>query len=563
MVVVTSCAPSQLCLKTDSFQILEIATSWIMSCIVNHPMCTHTRTGLSHIPSRLIAIGSCDDFSDVHLCLGSEIQPDFQYITLSHSWGGDIPVMLTTDLEQEYQRQIPWDPLPQTFKDAIKVARKLRIVFGVQYIWIDALCILQGCSEDWHKEGRNMCDIYSFSFCNFAACIGPNSSWGLFRDRDSFSSHTCIVQAQIDDKPASFFEVENCQSLRTDIERSELGSRAWVLQEILLAQRVLYFAPQRIFWECGSLCAQEGAPSREMICSSIQREILHSREGLTVSGKERLRSEDADYRLYRKWMNMVHNYTGRRLTRSSDKLVAISGLAKHIAASLANKDVYILGLWKRNLLLHLVWKVSYGQRTSRPEPYRAPSWSWASVDGTIYNHRTNQDAVEHTSALAKIEDLQIDYVVPEDPYGQVKSAQIFLQGRLIRVGLDLPPAFATNGGELAKLNWQGESLMESLGGPGLARLDILMSAQNIPPSAYFMPLVDEKYDSPASPRQGDWIGLVLQPVQGSRGTYERFATSEVGDKGRRAFQQAENSMDLSEEEYLSNHGNGIYTICIM
>ena len=52
-------------------------------------------------------------------------------------------------------------------------------------------------------------------------------------------------------------------------------------------------------------------------------------------------------------------------------------------------------------------------------------------------------------------------------------------------------------------------------------------------------------------------------VEGSRGTYEPFAESEVGDKGRRAFQQAENSMELSEEEYLSRYENGIYTICIM
>lgn len=520
-------------------------------------MCTNTRTGLSAIPSRLIAIGSCDDFSDVRLCLSSEIQPDFQYITLSHSWGGDIPMALTTDLEQVYRKQIPWDPLPQVFKDTIRVARKLRIVFGVQYIWIDALCILQGCIEDWHKECRNMCDIYSFSLCNLVACIGPNSSWGLFCDRDPVSSHTCIVQAQMDDKPTSFFEVENCRKLETDIEGSELESRAWVLQEVVLAQRVLYFTPQRTFWECGSLCAHEGAPSRETFGCGIKRIALHSREGLSVSGKETLYSEDADYRLYRKWMNMVRNYTGRRLTLSSDKLVAISGLAKHIGASLTNKDVYILGLWKRDLLLHLLWRVSLGQQTSRPEPYRAPSWSWASVDGTIYNHRTTQSGVQDTSALAKIEGLQIDYVVPEDPYGQVKSAKIFLQGRVIRVGLDMPPGMATKGGELAKLNWQGESLVESLGGPGLAHLDFLMSAQNIPPSAYFIPLVAEKYGS------RDWVGLVLRPVQGSRGTYERFAESEVADQGRRAFQQAENSMKLLEEEYLSEHGNGIYTICVL
>lgn len=338
-----------------------------------------------------------------------------------------------------------------------------------------------------------MCDIYYFSFCNLAACLGSNSSWGLFRDRDPFSSHTCIVQAQLDDKSRSFFETENCLSLETDIQKSDLECRAWVLQEILLAQRILYFAPQKIFWECGSLCAHEGAPSSELIGSPIKRRVFDSCKSSSATAKETLGSAGADYRLYRIWMNMVIIYTGRHLTQPSDKLVAISGMAKLIAAGFANKDVYILGLWKRNLLLHLIWKVSVGQRRSRPEPYRAPSWSWASVDGIIYNHRTNQEAVEHTSALAKIQDLQIDYVVSEDSFGQVKRAKIFIQGRLIRVELDLPRGFAADGPiALAQLKCQGESLIET--GKGWARLDLLMSAKIKPPSAYFMPLMDEKYD---------------------------------------------------------------------
>ena len=266
MIIATSCVYSESFLRSDMVETWEIAQSWIMNCVVNHPDCTHIRTGSSHKPSRLIAVGTCIDFSDVHLCMSNEIPADFQYATLSHSWGGyGSSMKLVRDLEQDYKQQIPWEPLPQTFKDAIHVVRKLQAAFGVHCIWIDALGILEDSIEDWCRDIKNMSNIYYYSFCNLAACLGPNSHYGLLCDRDRLSSHMCVVQAQIDDNPRSSFEIEICLGLHTDVQSSDLESRAWVLQEILLAQRVLYFTPQKIFWECGSLCAHEGAPNGVLI----------------------------------------------------------------------------------------------------------------------------------------------------------------------------------------------------------------------------------------------------------------------------------------------------------
>ena len=75
-----------------------------------------------------------------------------------------------------------------------------------------------------------------------------------------------------------------------------------------------------------------------------------------------------------------------------------------------------------------------------------------------------------------------------------------------------------------------------------------------------MPFVEEKYDG--LPPWWYWIGLVLRPIEGSRGTYERFRCSHVTEKGREAFQQAE-SIDLSEDGYIRSHGKAIYTVCII
>ena len=249
-------------------------------------------------------------------------------------------------------------------------------------------------------------------------------------------------------------------------------------------------------------------------------------------------------------MNAVNRYTQRHLTQSSDKLVEISGVAKLIAASFSNKDSYVLGLWKRNLLLHMLWKVSTHQQASRPEPYRAPSWSWASVEGTIYNHRTNQEGVESTSALATIQDLRVEYVATEDPFGRVKSAEMIIRGRLIRVELELEASSTDILSRVSQLKWQG-SVLEKV-----ARLDFEMSANTRPPLAYCLPLVNEKYNGPNS---SQWVSLLLRPVEGSRGICERFGLSDRAERNRDAVQRAD-LMELPEEEYISSHGNGIYTI---
>ncbi|KAK3168624.1 hypothetical protein OEA41_005072 [Lepraria neglecta] len=49
----------------------------------------------------------------------------------------------------------------------------------------------------------------------------------------------------------------------------------------------------------------------------------------------------------------------------------------------AMSDIYCAGLWEAYLLRGLVWQMEDPQN-SRPSKYRAPTWSWASVDGEVF-----------------------------------------------------------------------------------------------------------------------------------------------------------------------------------
>ncbi|PVH85646.1 heterokaryon incompatibility, partial [Cadophora sp. DSE1049] len=66
--------------------------------------------------------------------------------------------------------------LSKTFKEAIHIATQL----GLQYIWIDSLCIVQDDAEDWAREAVQMSDVYGNSFINIAAGDSEDGRGGCF-----------------------------------------------------------------------------------------------------------------------------------------------------------------------------------------------------------------------------------------------------------------------------------------------------------------------------------------------------------------------------------------------
>ena len=85
-------------------------------------------------------------------------------------------------------------------------------------------------------------------------------------------------------------------------------------------------------------------------------------------------------------------YAGCRLTKETDKCMAISGIAEEI--QLATRDLYFAGLWGSSFVEQLCWIVHHldneRQRRTRIRPlmYRAPSWSWLSIDSNVDFHGT-------------------------------------------------------------------------------------------------------------------------------------------------------------------------------
>jgi hypothetical protein len=124
----------------------------------------------------------------------------------------------------------------------------------------------------------------------------------------------------------------------------------------------------------------------------------------------------------------------RELTEACDKLVAISAVAKEISM-FGGMGEYLAGLWRSDILRDLLWFSTYEDRTdefatpSRPDGYRAPSWSWASIDGTISWSKFPEVSADDSDMFVTFISATIDHVTA-DLFGEVRSAEIHLKGPL-------------------------------------------------------------------------------------------------------------------------------------
>jgi hypothetical protein len=81
------------------------------------------------------------------------------------------------------------------------------------------------------------------------------------------------------------------------------------------------------------------------------------------------------------WFEVVEEFSRLRLTRESDRLTALIGVATVFQSSL--KCAYLAGLWEKDIARGLLWDLTrYENATSPVRRHRRstmPSWSWASM----------------------------------------------------------------------------------------------------------------------------------------------------------------------------------------
>lgn len=452
--------PEDLPSNTGSKETWTTIDKWLQECS-NHHQCL-ANVNKDWYPTRLVEILSNDTWRVIRSDSQS-FKPTQGYLTLSHRWGNGDFVRLTTQSLPAFENGQPITVLRKIFQDALLAAQCI----GIPYVWIDSLCIIQDGDggADWRHESVLMAEVYSNSRCNISADWGDDYN-GLFFERDppfekppstnlrfkwfkhgrSRGKVLSETRTSEDDVPSYIMYVH---SFTEDLMKAPLNRRGWVVQERMLAPRVLHFSPSQVSWECGQKLSSERIPI-----------ITRTDTGLSLDG---LRVHDRQNRMERlnlheplnavNWPRIVAYYSSCSLTKVQDKLVAIAGIAKVLRSVI--KDRYVAGLWEKSLPTSLLWYRSGCNHSCGPSTqYFAPTFSWAASDGEIRffeegdfpNSRIMASAIfirHRMQSLPSAEETRAsfgDEILSEDVFAPLESpeVEVRMQG-ILRSCTRVPP----------------------------------------------------------------------------------------------------------------------------
>lgn len=313
------------------------------------------------------------------------------------------------------------------FQNAIHISRTL----GIEWLWIDSLCILQDNISDWEIESSKMGSYYENSYLTISASSSSDGTVPFLIERDNCWHPRTFAMEGSDGK---FTEItvrkhngshsQNHQGFPSPVDK-----RAWTWQENVLSARVLHYREAELTWECRTDFISEDGTEPCQVHFSLC--------GLLAAETDEL---------YDQWQRaLVMSYSGRALSFAGDRLPSISGVVSKLQARL--QSGYFAGLWQDYVPTELCWmryiqdpmsKVNYA-----PEEYIAPSWSWASVSGAFLNAPT----WHHFQS--QIEVLDIYCSVPgKNKFGKVSDGYLVLKAPAISVSLNCEDAESYEGYEI-------------------------------------------------------------------------------------------------------------------
>jgi hypothetical protein len=140
---------------------------------------------------------------------------------------------------------------------------------------------------------------------------------------------------------------------------------------------------------------------------------------------------------WRVWLRLIEEYTSRDMTYQTDKLPALSGVVS--ALQELTGDMCFAGIWKSWFLKGLLWRlqdpewdiyVFLPKKPHNASLWRAPSWSFASVEGVVLYTLLENDPSRETCA-----ELQECSVTPKgsNTLGELVSGFARIKGSVARV----------------------------------------------------------------------------------------------------------------------------------
>ncbi|KAJ3531719.1 hypothetical protein NM208_g8757 [Fusarium decemcellulare] len=425
------------------------------------------------VPAIKLIKGFLAGCSRNHECVLPEADLPTRVLDLDELIMHQHPLRTTLGTILQHQRGIPASSLPRTFQQAVRLC----LEFGIRYLWIDSLCIIQDDPADWEAEADKMDRVYANAWLTVAASSSKGADSGFLTSEQPSQTYISAesrstgmyelrhpnvripfpvegslktpVYASLEWMPPSFrrypsiYDVGNFGVYVDPVGDEPLNQRGWTLQERFLSPRVVHFASDQVYFQCfRDICAEDGARFQNLMSKwgvlgyhKNSRKLDRS-QNLTMNQEELMRCSGG-------WNFLVESYSRRQLSFETDKLPAIAGMARWLQQETG--ETYLAGLWKEHTCQDLLWRrypyeeesPMWTNKSNRrqfgpqkplppfkePKAYRAPSWSWASLDGSV------KFEVLSTTTCASFYDASLEYS-GNSPFGQLRSGWLEINAPL-------------------------------------------------------------------------------------------------------------------------------------
>ena len=281
-------------------------------CENNHPQCRSAAANTT-LPPRVLDVSGSLDSNEVRLYESSENEQG-RYATLSYCWGGPQESQTTLANLQTRLSGMSVAELPQTLQDAVYITREL----GIQYLWIDSLCIAQDDPSDKQAQIDQMGSIYQGSVITICAGRESNVTGGFLEDWASPETgmwpDLIPLKYPILERATASYEDAMQLPVRagtiwlaideepmSQLVTSPLSRRGWCMQEKLLSPRIIDFGRWPV-WRCLARCQHNGALSED---KNQSEELRYSKLLLRTREHDMKLDLFRTAQLYRGWYKAV------------------------------------------------------------------------------------------------------------------------------------------------------------------------------------------------------------------------------------------------------------------
>jgi hypothetical protein len=403
---------------------MQLLKMWMQRCNAEHHQCSQKATSRaqSPLPTRVLDISEHD--VRLHVSRG---ECD-KYAALSHCWGPDPPIKTLKSNFSSHQRGIRFANLPNTFQQAVKVAKEL----GLKYIWIDSLCIIQDDKSDWGREALKMGSVYEGAEVTIAATGSTNAHDGCFIPRPTMPD-AVPLNISYQGRSINIHVALRPKSALADLQANPLAGRTWITQEWLLSRRTIHFCIGELRWICRTESETETGEAfidtsgTQRVHDAVQEMTKLGTSSLSATLTEEITGRENGHPKWdfiEEWLDVATTYCRRKLTYRSDKPVALQGIIDVVSRKLGRTCMY--GIWDFSIHQQLFWFAT--NVLDRPtELSTMPSWSWLSTYGKIHQIDSAlacsllQSTEGQEKASVEISDRFLDVYGPVIEYGHVEG----------------------------------------------------------------------------------------------------------------------------------------------